>query len=74
MKKLEESRHGHVVLNQTDPFRMHSYKMKYVRNNSAIFTGKNIETDYANYYLGNDPSKWVSKASVSKNIDIKNAP
>lgn len=72
LKKIEEARHGHEVL-LSDELRTHAYKMKFVRSDKASFRGKNNESDYANYYLGNDKSKWASKVSITKDIEIKNA-
>jgi hypothetical protein len=71
-KKIEEARHGHAV-SLSDALRTHSYKMKFVRSATASFKGKNTEPDYANYYLGNDRSKWVSRASITRDIEITNA-
>jgi len=71
-EKLEEAHHGHALM-LTDKFRTHAYKMKFVSSDATTFKGKNAESDYENFYLGKDKTKWVSKASVSKEIEIKNA-
>ncbi|HLP12854.1 MAG TPA: PKD domain-containing protein, partial [Flavobacteriales bacterium] len=41
------------------------------KNAHAI--GRFPENDYVNYFIGKDRSKWVSRATVSKQVDILNA-
>ncbi|HYG51768.1 MAG TPA: hypothetical protein VD905_12735, partial [Flavobacteriales bacterium] len=73
LEKIEHARHGHIALNGSEEIRQHAYKMKFIHTSQAQVSGNAAEKDYANYYLGNDPAKWVSRAGISKEIYVSNA-
>ncbi len=55
--------------------RSHAYKMTFTNANPAnVVTTKSINpsSDYTNYYIGNDPSKWASNVKSYQQINYKN--
>ncbi|HEX6914687.1 MAG TPA: PKD domain-containing protein [Chitinophagaceae bacterium] len=58
---------GRVVLHS------HAYDMKFLHAspNAEIIADKPVET-FANYFLGNDPSKWASNCRVFQGVTYRN--
>src|SRR5688500_16175641 len=77
--QIYESVHGHGVSNAPDrvfhgkiKLKSHAYKVNFLNaaTNPKIIADKPIVT-YNNYFLGNDPSKWVAGARMYLGITIK---
>ncbi len=59
---------------------MHSYKVKFCNTLKSEISSTNVNSDYTNYFIGNDSKKWASKAlrynsvkysNIYQNIDFK---
>ncbi len=44
-----------------ETLRLHAFKTKFLGASTNQLTPTNPTTDYVNYYLGNDPSKWAAE-------------
>lgn len=50
-------------------FRGHAWRMRFVGGNSeALAQGAKVRSEYHNYYLGNDRSKWASRVPVFEEV------
>lgn len=58
---------------ESESLRSHSYKVEFVgaNENAQIIPDKELSF-YANYFIGNDPSKWASHARVFQALVYKN--
>ena len=52
--------------------RSHAYRVEFINANpnAAIIPDK-VQTSYANYFIGNDPSKWASNCKIYGGITVK---
>jgi len=83
IRRIHDIHHGHIPnTNEKDlQIRMHAYKIEFENSNtSASFETNKKQTDYVNYFIGNDSSKWASGVmqfaeltcqSLYKGIDMK---
>jgi gliding motility-associated-like protein len=78
-KKLMATMHGHEYMGQqamrlTDKvvLRSHAYNIDFVNasTNLKVVPSKALET-HANYFLGNDESKWAANCKVYQTIEMK---
>ena len=52
----------------SDRHRTHAYRIRFEGSNATKVEGTERETWYENYFYGNDPSRWVSKAGVFQSV------
>jgi len=81
-KDIDHS-YAHDNYDTLDPVKtihFHSYKVKFLKARKVTPTGNYPATDYINYFIGKDQSKWASRvlhygdieyASLYKGIDLK---
>jgi len=50
----------------------HSFKIQFKNSLIPVAEGKQIYSDHVNYFIGNDPSKWGSNASVFAEVYMHN--
>lgn len=50
------------------PVRAHAYQVKFVDALNSKILSQDIRTEYNNYFLGNDPSKWASNVPIYDKI------
>ncbi len=68
--QLTEAQHNHQFDSTLDA---HVIKVKFLNSNpTAVYSGIDEYSDYANYYIGNIPSKWKSKVKSYKKLYISN--
>lgn len=63
IRRMHEMHHGqHSSATEKDmQVRMHAYKIRMLGSNEdAVYTGAKQASDYVNYYLGNDSTRWAS--------------
>lgn len=61
--------HGEDHTDHEEPLlRAHAWKMNFVNANNALIAGTDKRTTYHNYFLGNDPSKWVGKVPIYNGV------
>ncbi|MGQ9846120.1 MAG: DUF7948 domain-containing protein [Bacteroidales bacterium] len=66
--KISRAHHAYQNPNIPKYIRFHAYKMSFVNANHVIPQGEEPYNDYENFYIGNDPHKWVSKARRYRKI------
>lgn len=66
--KISKAHHAYKNPNIPKCIRFHAYKMSFVNANQVIPKAEEPYSDYENFYIGNDPSKWVSKAQRYRKI------
>lgn len=71
---LEELHHGHYKGNTTDlAMRYHAYKVKFENANpNPVIHAQKKASNFYNFYLSNDPSKWASKVPAYGEITYQN--
>jgi len=52
------------------PLRMHAYRMHFEGAGKAVHSGSDVQDHYANYFLGNDRSKWASGVQVFGGVEL----
>ncbi len=52
----------------SDRHRTHAYRIRFEGSAATKVEGTERETWYENYFYGNDPSRWVSKAGVFQSV------
>ncbi len=50
----------------------HAYRVRFVGSNISPVVGSEKQTQYHNYFLGNDPAKWASKVPVFRKVTYEN--
>ncbi|MDR2009582.1 MAG: gliding motility-associated C-terminal domain-containing protein [Bacteroidales bacterium] len=50
----------------------HAYRVNFINSNTPLFEERLPSADYNNYFVGNDPSKWVSDVYKYSGITYKN--
>ncbi len=56
-----------------DLIRMHAFRMTFVNADKAVeVTEKNPTTDYCNFFIGNDQSKWAGNVKNYKEVNYQN--
>ncbi|MDB4534461.1 PKD domain-containing protein, partial [Vicingaceae bacterium] len=56
-----------------DRLNWHAYNVEFVNGNlDPLMKGKYIASEYYNYFLGNDKSKWASKAKAYYQVNYEN--
>ncbi len=69
-QKLGEIQHKNPA---RDSFQCHAVKVEFLNcNSNAIYQGKVPFTDYANYFIGNDPKQWASHVLMYQQVFIAN--
>lgn len=76
---LHDMMHGHkndgspISRNKPMKLRSHAYKVNFIGASSdmEVIPDKPIPT-YNNYFIGNDPSKWVSNCRIFQAVTVKN--
>lgn len=71
----ETLRNNHMGRNKTGSptIRSHAFKMTFVNSSSSLITlAKTTTSDYCNYFIGKDKSKWVGNVKNYKEINYKN--
>ena len=63
----EEPKHPHGE----EPFRAHAYRMRFVDGQSTAWSGSRTASHHENYFLGNDPARWVGKVPVHGEVLLK---
>lgn len=56
--------HSAEALNEGVKVNAHAYRVNFVNSKLPTIKGEDVRTEYYNYFLGNDPSKWVSHVSL----------
>jgi gliding motility-associated-like protein len=64
--------HNYKHINPVTNIQMHAYKMSFVNANISTPTASEQCSDYENYFIGNNPSKWGVKALRYKKLLWKN--
>lgn len=71
---LTERRHGHAtnanMLNDL-VLKSHAYRMRFLNGKKATIVADKPLFTYANYFIGDDPSKWASNCRIFQGITIK---
>ncbi|HET9745331.1 MAG TPA: PKD domain-containing protein, partial [Chitinophagaceae bacterium] len=75
-RNIMESAHGHKEANSSKAplvLRSHAYTVDFANasDNIEVVPDKPLEY-HANYFIGNDPSKWASSCLVYQGITVKN--
>ncbi|MFT7605365.1 MAG: PKD repeat protein [Saprospiraceae bacterium] len=50
------------------PIRLHAYRVKFKNANDVDFVAQDKQTQYNNYFIGNDPRKWAEKVPILNTI------
>ncbi|MFM7023936.1 MAG: T9SS type B sorting domain-containing protein [Flavobacteriales bacterium] len=70
LTQIYENIHHHKP--GTQELKAHSFKIEYKNTALPQAEGKGKYNDYINYFIGNDPSKWVSNAAVYSEVYLHN--
>jgi len=70
--KISRAHHAYKNPNVPKYIRFHAYKMTFVNAKQVYPIAEEPYNDYENFYIGNDPTKWVYKAQRYKKIKWKN--
>lgn len=53
-------------------YKYHAYRVHFANSEKASISGMGRSETYSNYYIGNDPTRWASKANHYGSIEYKN--
>lgn len=68
------SDHGHgpgTIGGRTDELRAHAYRVHFAGGGAAAWEGGDVQPDYENYFIGNDPAGWAGHVPVFGIIRLK---
>ncbi|MBI1221777.1 MAG: hypothetical protein GC180_04155 [Bacteroidetes bacterium] len=62
----------HLGPQKEDSLIVHNERIEFIGANSeALGSGENIKPEYHNYFIGDDPSKWVSRVPVYGKVIVR---
>ena len=71
VERMHEENHGDQPYSATSLLDAHVFKMHFLGNKEPIINGNLKQTLYHNYFIGNDRSKWASKAPLFHEVVYK---
>ena len=71
MANVYEGAHSDHLANNSE-VKAHSFKIQFLNASLPIAEGKFVYSDYVNYFIGNNPSKWGSHAAVFAEVYLHN--
>ncbi len=70
--KSSEAHHHKKTSKSIEKINFHAYRMTFLRAKTIIPLAEEPYPDYENFFLGNDPAKWVNKARRFRRLTWKN--
>lgn len=70
--KHSHAHHAHEEVDHKHVINCHAYKVRFLEaNERATISSKNESSDYLNYFIGNDKTKWASQVKKYEEINYQ---